>query len=165
MTTAKVKRSQFATFLNTTPASTATYALIGDGVTNSEISYNPQTEEVIYIHQDSGTTEITAYKPSMAIEATAINGDSVFEFVDGLRKNRAVLDASKTDVINVWLYEDPSGVDPNVVYPAEKQGVYVAVESFGGEGGQSAKINYTLYYAGDPIIGTFNPVSNAWAAS
>ena len=163
MTTAKFKRSQFATFLNTTPAATATYALIGDGVTNSEISYNPQTEEVINIHQDSGTTEITAYKPSLAIEATAINEDSVFESVDGLRKNRAVLDASKTDIVNGWMYETATGTDPNFKYPAEKQEVYVAVESFGGEGGQSAKINYSLYYAGDPVTGYFIPYSKTWS--
>lgn len=162
MTTSKVKRSQFATFLNTTPSSTATYALVGDGISSSEISYNPQTEETNYIHQDSGVTEITAYNPSMAIEAVAITGDGVFDFVDGLRQSRAVLDECKTEIVNVWLYETATGEGAAATYPAEKQEVYIAVESFGGEGGQPAKINYTIYFSGDPVAGDFNPTSKTF---
>ena len=71
MAAVKVKRSKLMTFLNVQPSSTAKYALIGDGVTNAEIGYNAQTEEEIYIHQDSGVTDITAYKPTMPVEATA----------------------------------------------------------------------------------------------
>lgn len=156
MTTAKVKRSEFASFLYC--GSTAGYNLIGDGVTSAEVGYNPATEETVYIHQDSGTTEVTSYKPSMAIEATAIEGDGVFEYVDSLRKARSLLDSAKTNVVNVWLYESPTGSD----YPAEKQDCYIAVDSFGGEGGQAAKINYTIYFAGDPVIGLFNPSTKAW---
>lgn len=159
MTTAKVKRSEFASFLYC--GSVAGYNLIGDGVTNAEVGYNPATEETVYIHQDSGTTEVTSYKPSMGIEATAIEGDGVFEYIDSLRKSRALLDSAKTNVVNVWLYETPTGA----AYPAEKQDCYIAIDTFGGEGGQSAKINYTIYYAGDPVIGQFNSSTKAWTAS
>ena len=156
MTTAKVKRSEFASFLYC--GSTAGYNLIGDGVTSAEVGYNPATEETVYIHQDSGTTEVTSYNPSMAIEATAIEGDGVFEYVDGLRKDRSLLDSAKTHVVNVWLYES----DTSGEYPAEKQDCYIAIESFGGEGGQAAKINYTIYYAGNPASGTFEPTNKTW---
>lgn len=152
----KVKRSQFKTFLNTTPSEvTDTWSLIGDGVTAGEISYNPQTSDEVYIHQDSGSVEVESYKPNMPIEAIAVNGDAVFEYIDSLRKARAVLDSAYTEIVNVWLYETPTSNE----YPAEKQAVAISIESFGGDGGSSAKINYTINYRGDPVLGTFNPTT------
>jgi hypothetical protein len=68
----KVKRSLFKTFINTGTSEIPDYVLLGPGVTTGEISYNPQTIEETYIHQDSGTTEIESYRPTMAIEASCI---------------------------------------------------------------------------------------------
>lgn len=153
-----VKRSAFAAFLNTSPSSTATYALVGDGVTTATLNYNPQTIEEVYIHQDSGTTEIESYRPTFPMEMTCKSGDSVFDFVDGLRQDRAVLDSAKTDLVLVYLYED--AVDGE--YPAEKQPVSVQIDSFGGDGGSANRINFTLNFVGDPVKGTFNPTSKAF---
>ena len=158
MAVSKVKRSEFMTFMNITPGSSATYHIVGEGVTNAEIGYNAETEEEIYIHQDSGVTDITAYKPTMPVEATAVQGDPVFDFVDKLRINRSVLGDAVTDVVNVWLYqEDQSGA-----WPAEKQTVAISIDSFGGEGGKPAKIKYTINYQGDPQKGTFNPATKTF---
>ncbi len=148
----KVKRSLFKTFINTGTSKIPDYVLLGPGVTTGEISYNPQTIEETYIHQDSGTTEIESYRPTMAIEASCISDDDVFEYIDGLRKSRAVLDAAKTDIVNVWLYET-EGVSG---YPAEKQDVSVQIDSFGGAGGETNKINFTLNFLGDPVLGEFD---------
>lgn len=149
-----VKRSQFALYLNVLPSGTADYELVGDGITTATINYNPQTSEETYIHQDSGTTEIESYRPTMPVEATAKSGDPVFDFVDGLRQSRAVLDAAKTDAVLVYIYEGeetPAAGD----YPAEKQDVSIQIDSFGGDGGAKAKINYTINFLGDPVPGTF----------
>ncbi|RJQ42813.1 MAG: hypothetical protein C4545_04040 [Anaerolineaceae bacterium] len=151
----KIKRSEFKTFLNISATGTADYALLGDGVTSASINYNPQTTEETYIHQDSGVTEVESYRPTMPVEATAIAGDEVFDYVDGIRQNRAVLDAAKTDIVNVWLYETPTLNE----YPAEKQNVSIQIDEFGGEGGASAKINFTINFIGDPVKGTFNPTT------
>lgn len=159
MTTAKVKRSQFRTFIDVDPGY-EDWALIGDGVTSGEIAYNPETSEETYIHEDSGSAEVEGYKPNMAIEAVAINGDEVFEFIDGLRKSRAVLDDAHTQIVNVWMYESDDAGD----YPAELQDVAISVDSFGGDGGASTKINYTVHFRGDPVTGTFNPTTLTWTA-
>jgi hypothetical protein len=151
---AKVKRSEFRSFIDVDPGY-QDWALIGEGVTTAEIAYNPEVSQEAYIHQDAGTAEVERYAPTQAIEATAINGDDVFEYVDGLRKAQAVLDEAHTQIVNVWMYED----DTDGAYPAQLQDVTVAVETFGGEGGQSNKINYTIYYRGDPVDGTFNPTT------
>lgn len=149
-----IKRSAFATFLDDNPGGAANYVMIGDGVTTATINYNPQTLEETYINQDSGTTEVQSYRPNLPIEATAKNGDDVFEFIDNLRKTRAVLDAAKTTIVNVWLYETPTGDS----YPAEQQEVSIQIDSFGGDGGQASKINYTINFLGDPVAGNFDVV-------
>lgn len=158
---AKVKRSEFKTFLNTGTLAAPVWSLIGDGVTTAAIQYNPQTSEETYIHEDSGSTIVEAYKPNMPIEASAINGDAVFEYIDNLRKTRAVLSAAETEIVNVWLYETPT----TGTYPAEKQAVSIQIDEFGGDGGVAAKINYTINFLGDPVAGTFNPTTLAFTAS
>ena len=158
---AKIKRSQLMTFMNTTPSAAATYSLIGDGVTGGSISYNPQVEEETYIHQDSATVTVESYSPKLSLEASAVAGDAVFDFIDALRVARAVLADAQTDIVNVWAYE--SGCP--TAYPAEKQNVSIQVDEFGGEGGSSVKINYTVNFIGDPIPGTFNASTKAFTPS
>ena len=148
----KIKRSQVMTFMNTTPLAAATYSLIGDGVTGGSISYNPQVEEETYIHQDSATVTVESYSPKLSLEASAVAGDAVFDFIDALRVARAVLADAQTDIVNVWAYESGGPT----AYPAEKQNVSIQVDEFGGEGGSSVKINYTVNFIGDPIPGAFN---------
>jgi hypothetical protein len=157
----KIKRSQFRTFLNTGTLVTPVWSLIGDGVTTGTINYNPQTTEEVYIHQDSGSTSVETYKPVMPIEATAINGNADFEFIDNLRKTRAVLTAAETEIVNVWMYETPTGS----TYPAERQAVSIQIDDFGGDGGVATKINYTINFKGDAVLGTFNPTTLAFVAS
>ena len=158
---AKIKRSQVMTFMNTTPSAAATYSLIGEGVTGGSIAYNPQVEEETYIHQDSATVTVESYSPKLSLEASAVAGDAVFEFIDSLRVARAVLSAAQTDIVNVWAYESGGPT----AYPAEKQNVSIQIDEFGGEGGSSVKINYTVNFIGDPVVGTFNASTKAFTAS
>lgn len=149
----KIKRSLIASFLNTGTAEAPKYSLIGEGVTEQTISYNPQTSEETYIHQDSGNTDIESYKPTINNPMTAIKGDEVFEYVDEVRMKRKVLDEAVTDVVIVYLYKEATGG----AYPAEKNQCAVQIDDFGGAGGESAKLNFTLNLQGDPIRGTFDP--------
>jgi hypothetical protein len=158
---AKIKRSEVQTFLNTTPDSTATYSLLGDGVPSGVIAMNPTTESVTYVHEDNATVTVEGYAPTMSVEQIAKNGDAVFEFIDGLRRDRAILDDAETDLVNVWMYETGGPT----AYPAEKQTVVVAIDDFGGDGGKAVRINYTLHYVGDPIPGTFNASTSAFTPS
>jgi hypothetical protein len=149
---AKIKRSEVQTFLNTTPTTTATYVLIGDGVVSGKIDYNPKVQDETYVHQDSATITVESYAPTMAVEQTCVSGDAAFEFIDGLRRTRAVLGDAETTIVNVWMYETGGPT----AYPAEEQDVSISIDDFGGDGGQAVKINYTINYIGDPDSGTFN---------
>ena len=150
---AKIKRSQFRTFLNTRTIPSPTWSLIGDGVTTGAIQYNPKTSEETYIHEDSATIAVESYAPTMPIESTAVSGDAVFEYVDTLRKGRSVLAAADAQVANAWLYKPAIGG----FYPAEKQSVSLQVDEFGGDGGTATKLNFTVNFVGDPTIGRFSP--------
>lgn len=159
--TTKIKRSQVQTFLNTTPLAAATYELLGDGITTGKINMNPKTTEETYINEDTGNTSVDSYAPTMPVEATAKKDDPVFEFIDGLRVNRAVLSDAETDIVNVWMYESGGPT----AYPAEKQAVSIQIDDFGGDGGQAVKINFTINYLGDPVAGTFNASTKAFTPS
>lgn len=157
----KVKRSNVATYMDIMPTGTASYALMGDGITTLLINMNPAKTVEQYIHQDSATTTLDAYAPSAPVEMTAVEGDSVFEFVDGLRKNRAVGSSAETHIVNVWKYE---AMISGSMYPAEYQPVVIAVENFGGDAGKNAKINFTVDYQGDATKGHFHLASGTFLA-
>lgn len=154
----KIKRSHFKTFLNTGTDISPIWSLIGDGVKTGAIQYNPKTSEDTYIHEDSATISIESYAPTMPIEATAIAGDAVFEYIDTLRKGRAVLDAAEGDVVNVWLYKDAIGG----YYPAERQSVSLQIDEFGGDGGTATVLNFTVNFVGDQAAGRFSPAGGIY---
>lgn len=148
-TVMKVKRSDFATFLNI-GGTTENWARMGKGITSQQISYNPQTTSETFIHEDSATTTVDSYAPTMNTPQTAYKGDPVFDFVDDLRQRRAVGADCETDLLLVYLY-DSNG---SSTFAAEKQKVAIQVDDFGGDGGASNVINYTLNFVGESVQGT-----------
>lgn len=155
----KVKRSKLAVFVDTSGGKeTPVWALVGPGVTEQTIAYNPQTSEETYIHEDAGTTDVESYKPNIPTPMTAIKGDPVFDYVDGLRRRRAVLDDARTKVCIVYLYETAAAGK----YPAELNDCSIQIDDFGGAGGESAKVNFTINLIGDPVIGQFDPASKTF---
>jgi hypothetical protein len=157
----KVKRNEIMTYMDTTPTTTATYSLIGDGVPSGKIAYNPKTESVAYISDENASVSVEGYAPTMAVEQIAIAGNAVFDYIESLLRTRAILDDAETSIVNVWAYESGGPT----AYPAEKQPVVITIEDFGGDGGTAAKINYTIHYNGDPIAGTFNTSTSAFTPS
>lgn len=156
--TVKTKRSEFKSFLNIVPGGTASYKLLGDGIVNGVINYNPNITTEQYIHEDSASASVDSYAPSMPVEATYKKGDLALDYIETLRKARSVGTAAVTDVVNVWLFETATLGE----YPAEKQSVAISFETFGEAGGVSNKISFTLNYIGDPVLGTFNPTTSTF---
>lgn len=157
-TKTKIRRSKIAIFLNTGTSGTETWSLIGDGVTEQTISYNPNVSEETYVHQDSATSDVESYKLNIPTPMTAISGDPVFEYVDDIRIKRKVLADARTQCLIVYLYK----TETSGKYPAEKNECSVSVEDFGGAGGEAAKINFTLNLIGDPVAGQFDPSSKTF---
>ena len=161
MALSKVKRSQIATYLNTSTTTGAVYSLVGLGVTTGKIEMGPKVTEETYIHQDTSTTSIDSYSPNMKMEMTAVTTDAVYVYVDNLMRTRATLAAAETDIVTAYYYQSSTTGG----YPADRQAVAIQIDDFGGDGGQPAKINYTINYVGDPIPGTFNTGTSAFTPS
>lgn len=151
MDSVRVKRSQFATFLNTTPnGDTATYARMGKGITSASVAYNPTVNDELYISEDGANKSLDSYAPSMASEQIAFTGDPVFDYVDSLRQARAVGTDAKTDMLMVYIYDK----EADGSYCAEKQEVIVSINEFGGEAGGAVTISYDAGFCGEPVKGT-----------
>ncbi|MCI8851369.1 MAG: hypothetical protein HFE82_07540 [Erysipelotrichaceae bacterium] len=145
----KVKRSQFATFLNT-GGTTAVWSRFGKGVTSQSVAYNPTVNSEQYIDEDNATSSVDAYAPTINTPQTAYKGDPVFEYIDELRQSRAIGDDAVTDMLLVYMYNK----DDKGAYMAEKQKVSISITDFGGDAGSPLSITYDLGFIGDPVIGT-----------
>ena len=146
----KIKRSLFATFINTTPGDgTPTWARMGKGITSQNISYNPNVTTEQYIDEDNAYSSVDSYAPSLDGTQTCYKGDPVFEYIDGLRQNRAVGTALETEVLFVYMYAGESGS-----FKAEKNKCVVQLGEYGGDGGGNVTMTYTIGLNGDPVIGT-----------
>lgn len=143
----KIKRSQIATFIDTTPSTTATYKLLGVGVTEYAIAYNPQTTTEKWIIHDNANTTHDGNQKQGAVSQKAYKGDEVFEYIASLRDKFG--SDVKTTVLDVDMW-DATG-STTISYAAKKSDVTIIITSYGGE---DASIEYTIYYDGDPVEGT-----------
>ncbi len=145
------KRSAFLMFMNTTPSTDGTYALIGDGVTELSVSYNPQTTTEQYIHQDTANTDVTGYQPNAPVTAQAVKEDKVFKFINEMRKKLPVMSDAYTDVILVDVFEEKKTNG----YPCTKQPVSIQIDSYGGAASDPLSIGYTINWRGTGTEGYF----------
>lgn len=151
VTVTRVKRSQFAEFLDITPnGGSKTYKRIGKGVTTGSVAYNPTVNDEQYIDEDSGTKLLDAYAPVLGHEQTAYKGDPVFDYIDGLRKKRAIGDDAKTALLLVNIYDKQE----DGVYSAEEQEVVISINEFGSDAGSPVQISFDINFSGDPVVGT-----------
>lgn len=130
------------TWLDTTPASTATWALLGVGITAYAISYNPQVETEKWIIEKNARTDHESNQKQSEVSQKMYKNDPCYEFAKAGRDKLNYV----THILDVdGAYESGGS------YPAKMSDGLLAITSYGGE---NAVIEYTLYYNGDPVEGT-----------
>ena len=144
----KIKRSQFLTYLNTTPASTATWSILGVGITDFGISFNPQVDTEKWIIEDNARTDHSSNQKQGSVTQKCYKGDAVFEFVN---EGRDKLNY-KTQILDIDMWNGSNGS-----YPATLSDGIITVNTYMGE---NAEIEYDLYYDGDVIEGTVTFTGN-----
>ena len=112
----KVKRSKLAIFLDTSGGEeTAEWALIGNGVTEQTIAYNPTTSDEVYIHQDSGTVDVESYKPNIPTPMTAIKAiQCLIMWMGSERRELLVLTPALKSVSCICMRRKP----PELIRPS-----------------------------------------------
>ena len=146
----KINRDEWVDFLNVaTDSNNPDWAIIGVGITDKATDYNAEkTEEKWIIHRNKNVT-VDSYGLSSGVEQTCYKGDKVFEFIDDIRYRLKTGTEAQTQLLEIDKYSATAGATP--AYRARLWTVSIEVTSNGGD---SAKINYTIDYVGDPIFGT-----------
>lgn len=141
----KLKRSEYATFLDTTPAETTeTYTRMGKGISEMEESYNPEEESEQYIDEDTPTNSVESYSPAFDASQRCYLGEKIFEFVDEMRMKLATGSDAETSALKVYLYRKLA----ENVYKAQKINCTIVINSFSGK-----EIGYAVKQNGNPIDG------------
>jgi hypothetical protein len=155
----RIKRSQFATYLNTGTIAVPVWTLMGDGITNLKESLNPKISSETYVTDNQATISVDSYAPTAPVIATAKAAETIFEYVRALRDAKAILADCETQIVNVEIFE---GSTYNS-YPAVLQNCAIQVDEFSGEGGVKMNQNFTIDFQGEAVAGTFNPTDLAFA--
>ncbi len=136
----KNKRSQYQKFLDIAPSSTESWKVIGIGITEANVAYNPQVDTEQWIIEDSARNDHTGNQKQLPITQKCYKGDPEFEFInagrDKLNYTSHILE------VDTWNGTEGS-------YPAKKSDCLITVTSYSG-----AEIEYTIYFNGDPTDGT-----------
>lgn len=137
----KIKRSQFLTFIDTTPdGSSRTWAVLGVGVDEYAVSYNPQVDTEKWIIEDNARNDHTSNQKQGSVTQKCYKGDPEFEFIAAGRDQLNY----KTKALDIDTWNGTSGS-----YPAKQSDVIITITSYSGE-----EIEYDIYYDGDPTEGT-----------
>jgi hypothetical protein len=131
------------TFLDTTPSAlTMNLEVLGIGVTDYGISYNPQVEQEKWIIEKNARNVHESNQKQGSVSQTAYKGDPIFEFIE---QGRDQLNY-KTHIVDVDIFAGEGGV-----YPAKMTDGLIAITQFMNE---NAIVEYDLYYNGDSINGS-----------
>nr|DAK60357.1 MAG TPA: GTP-binding nuclear protein [Caudoviricetes sp.] len=101
MALTRLKKHQFILFINTSKTTDKNWARIGKSTVFS-LAFNAKTEESDYIEDESPTTELTGYVPSMDQELVTNEGDPAFDFIYEMVKSRATGEDAKKEFLLVF---------------------------------------------------------------
>lgn len=139
----KIKRSQFLTYLNTTPSlQTYKWDVLGVGITEYGISFNPQVDTEKWIIEDNARTDHSSNQKQGSVSQKCYKGDAVFEFINAGRDQLNY----KTQILDIDRWNGTG-----TSYPAKMNDVIITVTNYMGE---DASIEYDIYYDGDATEGT-----------
>lgn len=127
------------------------FHLLGEGISSLTEEMNPEEETNQWINEESGTTDVKSYRPSVAVERQNVDqedsdlSDWFEEMIDTLPIGKS----AATSYVRVRL------VGNGPTYPAVLQPCVVTVSSTGGDAGENVTDSITFSGRGDKIKGTF----------
>lgn len=139
----KMNRSEFVTYLDVTPDTTASYEILGVGITDMAISYNPSVDSEKWIIEDTARHVHSGNEKQTSVTQSIYVDDPCYEFVekglDKLNYETHILDINRTKSLGEGKFA------------AKLSDGKIAITSFMG---QNAEIEYDLYYEGQPTEGS-----------
>ena len=139
----KMDRDEFLTFLDVTPSAlTRDFEVLGIGVTDYGISYNPQVDSEKWIIEKNARNIHRSNQKQGSVSQTIYKGDPCFDFVKEARDKTNY----KTNILDIDMFDGTGST-----YPATLSEGLIAITQFMNE---DAVIEYDLYYNGDAKTGT-----------
>lgn len=155
-------REKLMHFLNIGSSTTASYVLLGDGITSLTEEFNVESETKQYIHQKNGTTVIKSYTPSISIEKEYIKDEELQAWVNEQVRLLPTGSDAEADYIRVNVFDTTTQTG---VYKAVKRKCTFAIDSVGGDAGAELITGLTLGGIGDGVQGTFDVSSKAFTTA
>lgn len=139
----KNKRSQYQKFLDTTPTGdNPTWKVIGIGISEASVAYNPQVNTEQWIIEDSARNDHTGNQKQLSVTQRCYKNDPEFEYINSNRDKLNTV--SHVLEIDTW-----NGTGTTTIsYPAKMSDCLITITSYSGE-----EIEYTIYFNGDPTEG------------
>lgn len=149
----KIERKYLAHFIE---AGDGVYVRLGQDLE----SYAPELSATVEKTKNilgQTSVAITGYEKSASVEPYfARVGDPLFDRLQAIIDGDLVLDALKTNVVEVKLW-DGTGT----AYPAVKEEAYIEITSYGGDT-NGYQIPFTVHYTGIKTAGTFDLAGNTF---
>lgn len=149
-----VKRTEIMAFLDITPkGNSESFKLVGNGMTSGSYSYEAGKDQETYIVNDNATTIINNYSIAIDGEMKCFYGDAVYDYINELRYKLATGEDAETTILLVDKY-DFTTVENVKNFKAQKFNCAISISSYGGDGGVTPTIGFTVDISGDPTNGT-----------
>lgn len=155
----KIERKYLAHYLNATPSTTATYERLGNDLEELSVELGAEVETKKNILGET-SVNLKSYEPTASVDPYyAAKGSKLFELLQSIIDGRLVLDAAKTDYVEVHTWEEAvSGK-----YIAYKESAIIEIKSYGGDYGGYV-IPFDLHFCGDRVKGKFDPAAKTFTA-
>lgn len=150
---ALVKRKEIMLYLDTKPndsVSSPTWGLYGKKSTTATYTYNPSSTSETYITDDNATVTLDSYNVTIDGNMKCYFGDAIYDFINGLRYNLAI----GSDAITKALLIDKYDKSSDNSFKAQTFDCTISIESYGGDGGVTPNITFTIGLNGDPTQGS-----------
>ena len=163
-----VKRKEIMLYLDTKPndsVNSPSWGLYGKKSTTATYTYNPSSTSETYITDDNATVTLDSYNITIDGNMKCYFGDAIYDFINNMRYNLA----TGTDAITQALLIDKYDKNSDGSFKAQTLNCTISVESYGGDGGVTPNITFTIGLNGDPTQGsvtfageipTFTPKTN-----
>lgn len=149
-----IKRTKIKAWLNIDPAKeTETWALVGNKTNDLSYAYNPQVNTEQSVTEDVADTSLDGYQIAIDGEMKCYFGDQVYDYINSLRYNLAIGEDAVTTILLVDEYNIVSE-DTTKKFKAQIFKCTVSVNTYGGAGGETPTLAYSIGLSGNPKQGT-----------
>lgn len=152
---AKVKRPNFAVFINTGTKAVPVFNLAGVYTEDLTVNFNANVEETGDVTSVVKSKSVTDYAPSFdvetkVVEATGQKGYVLSHYIEGLQEKLAAASEAETEVLLVKLYKQGTTVED--VF-GQKFAAIVSFTTLGGSYDSALAMSYTVDLTSEPVNG------------